>query len=134
MQLLGCLDGEKRSSVDKCVVDNLAAVEWIEQVDFACIEAGLEVGECEQGYLDLVERGHDFGGIAVTKFTADAGAGPVLVRLQQIEQVGDRRAGDPGRPDVALGERDQAWVPVLEVLAGSDEELLDRHGRWYIAE
>lgn len=25
-----------------------------------------------------------------------------------------------------------AWVPVLELLAGSDDELLDRYGRWYI--
>lgn len=26
----------------------------------------------------------------------------------------------------------EAWVPVLEVLAASDDELLARHGRWYI--
>jgi epoxyqueuosine reductase len=39
----------------------------------------------------------------------------------------DRR--DPAPP---AGDGDEAWVPVLEVLAASDEELLDRHGRWYI--
>jgi hypothetical protein len=33
---------------------------------------------------------------------------------------------------VPLGDPDHAWVPVLEVLAASDEELLARHGRWYI--
>jgi epoxyqueuosine reductase len=27
-----------------------------------------------------------------------------------------------------------AWVPLLELLGASDEELLARHGRWYIAE
>jgi len=27
---------------------------------------------------------------------------------------------------------DEAWVPVLDVLAASDDELLARHGRWYI--
>ena len=32
----------------------------------------------------------------------------------------------PSAPD------DEAWVPVLEVLAASDAELLARHGRWYI--
>jgi epoxyqueuosine reductase len=32
-------------------------------------------------------------------------------------------------PDVA-GE--EAWVPLVELLAASDDELLARHGRWYI--
>lgn len=32
-------------------------------------------------------------------------------------------------PDVA-GE--EAWVPLVELLEASDDELLDRHGRWYI--
>ncbi len=44
------------------------------------------------------------------------------------------RAGRAGRlpmhePATAV----QAWVPLLELLAASDRELLDRHGRWYIA-
>jgi epoxyqueuosine reductase len=44
-----------------------------------------------------------------------------------------RRAapGGSGTP-VALGRPDRAWVSVLGVLGASDEELLDRHGRWYI--
>jgi epoxyqueuosine reductase len=29
-------------------------------------------------------------------------------------------------------ERAQAWVPVLDLLASSDDELLARYGRWYI--
>jgi len=29
-------------------------------------------------------------------------------------------------------DADEAWVDLLELLAASDEELLDRHGRWYI--
>ncbi|MEJ7582776.1 MAG: tRNA epoxyqueuosine(34) reductase QueG [Acidimicrobiales bacterium] len=29
--------------------------------------------------------------------------------------------------------RHEAWVPILELLAASDDELLARHGRWYIA-
>ncbi|WP_421122021.1 epoxyqueuosine reductase [Aquihabitans daechungensis] len=46
-----------------------------------------------------------------------------------------RRAapGGSGTP-VALGRAEAAWVPVLGVLAATDEELLDRHGRWYIPE
>lgn len=31
------------------------------------------------------------------------------------------------------GDPDRAWVPLLAILAASDEELLDRHGDWYIA-
>lgn len=27
-----------------------------------------------------------------------------------------------------------AWVPLIEMLEGSDEELMARHGRWYVAE
>jgi epoxyqueuosine reductase len=44
-----------------------------------------------------------------------------------------RRAapGGSGTP-VALGRPDRAWVPVLELLASSDEDLLAAHGRWYI--
>jgi len=34
-------------------------------------------------------------------------------------------------PREATGD-DEPWVPVLDLLAASDEELLDRHGRWYI--
>lgn len=46
-----------------------------------------------------------------------------------------RRAdADDGRRSVPEGRVDQAWVPVLDVLAGSDDELLDRHGRWYVPE
>lgn len=29
---------------------------------------------------------------------------------------------------------DEAWVPLLALLAASDADLLDRHGRWYIPE
>ena len=35
---------------------------------------------------------------------------------------------------VATTEQVQAWVPVLQVLASDDETLLQRYGRWYIAE
>jgi epoxyqueuosine reductase len=31
------------------------------------------------------------------------------------------------------GEAAEAWVGLLEVLSASDDELLERHGRWYIA-
>lgn len=46
-----------------------------------------------------------------------------------------RRAapGGSGEP-VPLGEPDRAWVPVLELLAATDDELLAAHGRWYIPE
>jgi epoxyqueuosine reductase len=38
-----------------------------------------------------------------------------------------RRSGAPPDPSV------DAWVPLVELLAATDEELLARHGRWYIA-
>jgi epoxyqueuosine reductase len=42
----------------------------------------------------------------------------------------------PGRPAELerIGDPDRAWVPVLEVLEATDAELLERHGRWYVAE
>jgi hypothetical protein len=30
------------------------------------------------------------------------------------------------------GVRPQAWVDVLDMLAASDEQLIERHGRWYL--
>ena len=44
-----------------------------------------------------------------------------------------RRALPGGRGvPVPFGRRDRAWVPVFELLASTDDELMDRHGRWYI--
>lgn len=45
-----------------------------------------------------------------------------------------RRAapGGSGEP-VPMGEPTRAWVPLLELLELDDEEILRRHGRWYIA-
>lgn len=40
----------------------------------------------------------------------------------------ERRSAQP-----AVGPMD-AWVPVLQLLAASDQELLDNYGRWYIAD
>jgi len=42
------------------------------------------------------------------------------------------RVEDRRHPAPAATAADEAWVPVLELLAASDDELLDRHGRWYI--
>ena len=44
-----------------------------------------------------------------------------------------RRAGTQRGRAVPAGHRGRAWVPLLDLLAASDQELLDRHGRWYIA-
>jgi epoxyqueuosine reductase len=45
-----------------------------------------------------------------------------------------RRAAPTGRgATVPAGWSDEAWVPVLELLATPDDELLRRRGRWYIA-
>ena len=42
------------------------------------------------------------------------------------------RLEDRRHPPPPAADGDEAWVPVLEVLAASDDELLARHGRWYI--
>jgi epoxyqueuosine reductase len=42
------------------------------------------------------------------------------------------RLEDRRSPPPPAATTDEAWVPVLEVLAASDDELLARHGRWYI--
>ena len=41
-----------------------------------------------------------------------------------------RRGRLPAHPD---DTEPRPWVPLLELLAASDAELLERHGRWYIA-
>ncbi len=45
------------------------------------------------------------------------------------------RLGDRHRVDLTdTGERVQAWVDVLGLLDATDHELLERHGRWYLAD
>ena len=45
------------------------------------------------------------------------------------------RAAQGGRgAPVPVGDPRRAWVPILELLAATDAELLERHGRWYVAE
>jgi epoxyqueuosine reductase QueG len=41
--------------------------------------------------------------------------------------------GGSGGP-VPVGDPEKAWAPVLALLRATDQELLDRYGRWYIAE
>ena len=44
-----------------------------------------------------------------------------------------RRAGPGGSGGpVPLGDPERAWAPILELLAASDDDLLDRYGRWYV--
>ncbi len=46
------------------------------------------------------------------------------------------RLGDSHRIDLgrrAPDEPVQAWVDVIELLEASDDELIERHGRWYLA-
>jgi epoxyqueuosine reductase len=38
----------------------------------------------------------------------------------------------PRQPGGVTGEIVQAWVPVLDLLAATDDEILARHGRWYL--
>ena len=42
------------------------------------------------------------------------------------------RVEDRRDPPPLADDGDEAWVPVLDVLAATDDELLDRFGRWYI--
>jgi epoxyqueuosine reductase len=45
-----------------------------------------------------------------------------------------QRLGDRHRVDVDQGDEPaQAWVDVLDLLDASDEQLIERHGRWYLA-
>ena len=64
---------------------------------------------------------------------------PNRVRLRRPHRVGREPAGEGlvGRERVdedraAPAPEVQAWVPLLEVLAADDGELLKRFGRWYI--
>jgi epoxyqueuosine reductase len=66
--------------------------------------------------------------------------------LEFREALGDRMYGcddcqevcppnrleDRRRPPPPATAEDEPWVQVLDVLAASDDELLARHGRWYI--
>jgi epoxyqueuosine reductase len=42
------------------------------------------------------------------------------------------RASERDRPPPPAGDADEPWVPLLELLSMSDDELLTRFGRWYI--
>jgi epoxyqueuosine reductase len=42
------------------------------------------------------------------------------------------RLEDRRHPPPAAAADDEPWVPVLDLLAASDEDLLARHGRWYV--
>ncbi|MDW3212742.1 MAG: tRNA epoxyqueuosine(34) reductase QueG [Ilumatobacteraceae bacterium] len=46
------------------------------------------------------------------------------------------RLGEKHRVDLtaSAGEPVQAWVDVLDLLDATDDELIDRYGRWYLAE
>lgn len=47
----------------------------------------------------------------------------------ELRRRGPDGTGKPAR----VGSPERAWVDVLALLAATDEELLARHGRWYIA-
>jgi epoxyqueuosine reductase len=44
----------------------------------------------------------------------------------------ENRAAERKRPPPPASGADEPWVSVLELLAATDDELLRRHGRWYI--
>ena len=75
---------------------------------------------------------------------------PGTFPVEHREALGDRLYGcddcqEVCPPTVRLGDRHrirlepdgepvQAWVDVVELLSATDDELLERHGRWYIAD
>ena len=42
------------------------------------------------------------------------------------------RAADRADPPPPAQPGDEAWVPLVEMLEASDDELLERYGRWYV--
>jgi epoxyqueuosine reductase len=58
---------------------------------------------------------------------------PPTVRLGRRHTV-DLSAGDVPSGDLSAGAAPvQAWVDVLDVLDDTDDDLLARYGRWYLA-
>lgn len=43
------------------------------------------------------------------------------------------RTGRPVRLD-RVGDPDRAWVPTLDLLESTDDEIMERYGRWYVPE
>ena len=43
------------------------------------------------------------------------------------------RPGRPARLD-RVGDPDRAWVSILDLLDSTDDEIMERHGRWYVPE
>lgn len=44
------------------------------------------------------------------------------------------RAMDRGREPGPMAERERAWVDLRWILSATDEQITERHGRWYIAD
>ena len=52
---------------------------------------------------------------------------------QEVCPPAQRLGGRHRLEDAAGDEQPQAWVDVLDLLDASDEQLIERHGRWYLA-
>ena len=51
-----------------------------------------------------------------------------------INKVADRRDPPPPRPPASVGSADGSGVDLVELLGASDDQLMETHGRWYIAD
>jgi epoxyqueuosine reductase len=49
------------------------------------------------------------------------------------ERLGSRHRVDAASHGGSGDERPQAWVDVVDMLEATDEQLIERHGRWYLA-
>jgi epoxyqueuosine reductase len=124
-----CLDGCPTDAiVAPGVVDARRCLAWlVQQAGSFPVEYRAALGDRIYGCDDCQEvcppnRRAERDG-RLPRHAADAGG----------DNDGGRMPAPAGPGGPVIHADVQAWVPLLDLLAASDAELLERHGRWYIA-